>query len=73
MSQFQDLYAKVLSDSDFRNQLLSDPSDALQTVGIAPTPEILAALQDVIDAVTELGTDIDGEGLGDVVGAQPVS
>jgi hypothetical protein len=73
MSQFQDLYAKVLSDSDFRNQLLSDPSDALQTVGIAPTPQILAALQDVIDAVTELGTDIDGEGLGDVVGAQPVS
>jgi hypothetical protein len=63
MSQFQDLYAKVLSDSDFRALLVSDPSTALQSVGIAPTPEILAALQNVIDSVTALGTDIEGEGL----------
>jgi len=71
MSQFQDLYAKVLSDSDFRSYLVSDPSDALESVGISPTPEILDALQVVIDSVTALGADIDGAGLGDVVGAPP--
>jgi hypothetical protein len=71
MSQFQDLYAKVLSDSDFRNQLVAYPSDALQSVGITPTPEILAAIQDVIDAVTEVGADIDGDAL--VLGTSCVS
>jgi len=73
MSQFQDLYAKVLSDSDFRNQLVSNPSDALQSVGITPTPEILEAIQNVITSVTELGADIDGDGIGDVLGTACVS
>lgn len=58
MSQFHDLYAKVLSDSDFRKQLISDPPVALQSVGITPTPEILAALQNVIDSVSALGDDL---------------
>jgi hypothetical protein len=71
MSQFQNLYAKVLSDSDFRNQLVSDPSDALESVGIAPTPEILSAIQSVITAVTELGADL--EGIDDVMGTACVS
>jgi len=71
MSQFQDLYAKVLSDSDFRNQLVSDPSDALVSAGITPTPEILSAIQDVISSVTELGADIDGDAL--VLGTACVS
>jgi hypothetical protein len=73
MSQFQDLYAKVLSDSDFRSQLVSYPSDALKSVGITPTPEILAAIQNVISAVTELGADVDGEGISDVLGTACVS
>ena len=73
MSQFQDLYAKVLSDSDFRNQLVSYPSDALQSVGITPTPEILEAIQNVITSVTDLGADIDGDGIGDVLGTACVS
>jgi hypothetical protein len=73
MSQFQDLYAKVLSDSDFRNQLVSNPSDALQSVGITPTAEILEAIQNVITSVTELGADIDGDGIGDVLGTACVS
>ncbi len=63
MPQFQHLYAKVLSDSDFRNKLVSAPSDALQSVGITPTPEILAAVQDVISAVTKLGVDLEGDAL----------
>jgi hypothetical protein len=73
MSQFQDLYAKVLSDSDFRGQLVSNPSDALTSVGITPTPDILAAIQDVVTAVTELGTDIDGDGVTDVLRTACVS
>ena len=73
MSQFQDLYAKVLSDSYFRSQLVSDPSCALQSVGITPTPEILAAIQNVITAVTEVGADLDGDGLGEVSGMAFVS
>lgn len=64
MSQFQDLYAKVLTDSEFRTRLVSAPSDALKSVGITPTPEILAALQKIIVAVTELGTDLNGPSAG---------
>jgi len=73
MSQFQNLYAKVLSDTDFRMQLVSTPSDALKSVGITPTPEILAAIQKVIAAVTELGADLDGDNLGEVLGTACVS
>lgn len=71
MSQFQDLYNKVLSDSDFRNQLVSDPSDALQSMGITPTPDLLAAIQKVISAVTEVGTDLND--LTNVTGTSCVS
>ncbi len=73
MSQFQDLYAQVLTDSDFRAQLVSAPSDALRSVGITPTPEILAAVQKVITAVTELGTDLNGDVLGEALGPSCVS
>jgi hypothetical protein len=73
MSQFQDLYAKVLSDSDFRSQLVSYPSDALKSVGITPTPEILAAIQSVISAVTVVGVDLDGDGVGEVLRTACVS
>jgi hypothetical protein len=66
MSQFQDLYIKVLCNSDFRSQLVSDPSDALESVGIAPTPEVLAAIQNVVTAVNKVGDDLDRDGLGGV-------
>jgi hypothetical protein len=72
MSPFQELYAKVLSDSDFRSQLVSDPSLALESVGITPTQEILAEIQKIITAVTALGTDLGG-GWNDGLGTSNVS
>jgi hypothetical protein len=57
VSQFQDLYNQVLSDADFRSQLASNPASALQSVGIDPTPELLAAVQGVISAVSSLGSE----------------
>lgn len=61
MSQFQDLYAKVLTDAEFRTKLVSAPEDTLKSVGITPTPEILTALNNVMTAVSALGKGIDGE------------
>jgi len=61
MSQFHELYAKVLVDADFRAKLVSAPEETLNSVGITPTPEILTALNKVMTAVSELGKGIDGE------------
>jgi hypothetical protein len=58
MSQFQDLYDRVLSDAGFRTYLGNNPSGALQSIGITPTDDLLAAVNSVIDAVREVGEDL---------------
>jgi len=55
MSQFSDLYSKVLSDSDFRTYLAQNPSAALTSIGITPTDELVAAVTEVINGVASTG------------------
>ena len=40
MSQYQDLYNKVVQDENFRRELLKDPSAALRSIGIEPTHQL---------------------------------
>ena len=58
MAHFERLYNKVLTDAQFRAELQANPSAALQSIGIEPTPKVLAALQDVVKAVEEVRTDL---------------
>lgn len=55
MSKFQELYNKVLSDAKFRNDLASNPADALQSIGITPTNDLVAAINDIVANVTAIG------------------
>ena len=56
MSQYKDLYDKLLSDAHFRRFLLENPSGALDSIGIDPTPEVLDAVKEVIKGVSEMDT-----------------
>jgi hypothetical protein len=60
MSQFDHLYHKVLSDPQFRRELVAEPEQALRSVGIDPTPEVLASLKNIEAAVRSLETDLGG-------------
>jgi hypothetical protein len=61
MSEFKRLYDKVLSDSKFRARLSKDPSAALRSLKITPTPEVLEALKEVIENVNRLSKDLGAE------------
>ena len=54
MSQYKDLYDKLLSDENFRKFLLKNPSGALESIGMNPTPEVLDAVKEVIKGVSEM-------------------
>jgi hypothetical protein len=58
MAHFEKLYNKVLSDPHFRAELYANPSQALQSIGIEPTPQLLSAINDVAKAVEEVRTDL---------------
>ena len=60
MAQFEVLYHKVLTDPQFREELRFHPHEALQSIGINPTPEVLSLLKNVETAVGALSTDLDG-------------
>jgi hypothetical protein len=60
MAQFEKLYHKVLSDKQFREELISQPEQALQSIGIDPTPEVLQLLKNIEVAVGALEEDLDG-------------
>ena len=49
MTDVQMIVEKILADSDFRSQLIANPEQTLQDMGVEPTPEILNAF----DGVTE--------------------
>jgi hypothetical protein len=46
-TDFQALVSKVLSDDSFAKSLAEHPEQALNSVGITPTPEILDAIKGV--------------------------
>jgi hypothetical protein len=58
MAHFEKLYNKVLSDAQFRAELAVNPSKALQSIGIEPTPQLLDAIKDVAKAVEEVRADL---------------
>ncbi|MFT4114310.1 Os1348 family NHLP clan protein [Silvibacterium sp.] len=60
MSQFDELYHKVLTDAQFRKELVEHPHRALESLGITPTPEILAAIKQIEQAVVQLEGDLQG-------------
>lgn len=65
MSQFDKLYEKVLSDAHFRAELVQNPQHALRSLGIEPTPEILATIKHLESAVEKLGLELGGPSLGE--------
>jgi hypothetical protein len=64
-TKFHALLGRALTDHDFRDALL-DPStrvEALESMGIEATHDVLHAVDDAVEALTRLATD---ETLGDV-------
>ena len=55
MPDFQTLHDRAMTDIDFRRSLVSDPAGTLASVGIDPTPEVLNALKEAMDAFLALG------------------
>ena len=55
MSQYQDLYNKVVQDENFRRELLKDPSAALRSIGIEPTHQLLPSKFDGVDVWAIIG------------------
>jgi hypothetical protein len=60
MSQLDTLYRKLISDPQFRLELLAHPEQDLQSLGIDPTPEVLAFLKNIGPAVLALEGNILG-------------
>jgi hypothetical protein len=52
--KLQQLYDRVLTDSEFRNLLASNPEQALRKIDIEPTEEILRALKSIADDIARL-------------------
>jgi hypothetical protein len=55
MPDFQTLHDRAMTDMNFRRSLVSDPAGTLTSVGIQPTPEVLSALKEAIEAFVALG------------------
>lgn len=60
-NQYQRLYDRVLIDSGFRRMLARNPEEALRTIGIEPTEQILRAIRSIKSEVEKL-EDIFGDG-----------
>jgi hypothetical protein len=54
MSQFEELYRKLLSDQHFRRLLQENPSKALESIHIKATPEVLKAVREIVKGVSEM-------------------
>jgi len=54
MNPFETLYQKAISDPTFLALLNTDTAAALQSIGIDPTPEIVASVQNVLASIIAL-------------------
>ncbi|MBV9267111.1 MAG: hypothetical protein JO061_13155 [Acidobacteriaceae bacterium] len=54
MNEFDQLRLKLITDQNFRNQLMQNPSSALQSVGIQPSEDILQVLTNLKKDLEEL-------------------
>ena len=61
MSQYQDLYNKVVQDEVFRRQLLEEPSAALKSIGIEPTHHLLHAIHQLQKDVEKIHRELGGD------------
>jgi hypothetical protein len=57
MSEYRKLYDKVLTEPEFRIRLAADPAEALKSIGIDPTPEILSGVNEALAAIKALQED----------------
>jgi hypothetical protein len=57
VSEYRKLYNEVLSNPEFRVKLDRDPKEALESIGIKPTPEILEGVDNALKAIKELQED----------------
>lgn len=61
-SGFSFLVGKAALDPDFARDLAEDPANALRSIGIEPTDEILGALEGIdTDAIKTLAEALDGQ------------
>ncbi len=58
MNQFETLYQQAISDPAFLALLASDTASALQSIGIDPTPEIVASVQNVLASIVALNSQL---------------
>jgi hypothetical protein len=58
MNQFDTLYQKSISDPVFLQYLMSDTADALQSIGIDPTPEIVSSVQGILSSINALSNQL---------------
>jgi hypothetical protein len=58
MNQFETLYQQAISDPTFLALLNSDTAAALQSIGIDPTPEIVASVQSVLSSIVDLNSQL---------------
>jgi hypothetical protein len=61
VSEYRKLYNEVLSNPEFRVKLDRDPKEALESIGIKPTPEILEGVDNALKAIKELQEDFGAE------------
>ena len=61
MAEFQKVYEHILQDPKFRESLVASPESALKHIGIEPTPEVLAAVQQITKAVQNLQAALPGD------------
>ncbi len=61
MSEYRKLYNEVLGNPEFRHKLDANPKEALESIGIRPTPEILDGVDNALKALKELQADFGPE------------
>jgi hypothetical protein len=61
VSQYKQLYNKVVQDEVFRKQLLKDPSAALNSIGIKPTRDLLHAIDELKEDVEKIHRELGGD------------
>jgi hypothetical protein len=57
VSEYRKLYNEVLGNPEFREKLDRHPKEALESIGIDPTPEILEGVNNALKALKELQAD----------------
>ena len=64
MTKIEDVILKIMTDTDFAEELLANPEAVLRREGIEPTDEILEVLQGLdVDALRVLAEKFNNQGI----------